>query len=113
MKKMRDELTKRKSSHASLQAELDGTRAQTPENGSLTPLSDESREVLRCQMQEAERLAQHCHKENKHPRLRLDAQVASQLEQEVDRLQKSLAIARGGQSETLLERLSHDNATLK
>jgi chromosome segregation ATPase len=144
MRRMKDELSKQKSSNASLQAELDGSRSKTPEivsrargiNGRSTPSSDETSEVLRNQMADAQRQAQRYHNENKDLRLRLDALekelellrdnlVASQresedrlarveeLEQEVERMQNSLTLARGSHGETLLEKLSDENASLK
>jgi chromosome segregation ATPase len=105
-------------------------------NGRGTPSSDEGNEILRCQLGDAQRQAQRVHNENKDLRLRLeslekdlellrDNLVASQresddrlarveeLEHDVERLHASLEIACGGHEETLLEKLSNQNTTLR
>jgi chromosome segregation ATPase len=140
MRKMRDELTKQKSVNAALQLELDPQRPgsntdRRGANGRVTPSSDESLE-LRGQLADTQRQAQRLHHENKDLRQRLDSLekdleairnrlVVSQresddrlsrieeLEHEVERLQASLVIARGGHDETLLEKLSNENTTLR
>ncbi|KAJ7042429.1 hypothetical protein C8F04DRAFT_945639 [Mycena alexandri] len=143
MRRMRDELTKQKNTNVSLQADLDAARGvKTPQdrkllNGRSTPSSDDGNDaVLRGQVVEAQRQVQRLNSENKELRLRLDNLekdlellrdnlLASQresddrliqvedLQHEVERLQSSLVIARGGHDETLLEKLSNENTTLR
>ncbi|KAJ7071208.1 hypothetical protein C8F01DRAFT_1047057 [Mycena amicta] len=143
MRRMRDELTKQKSSNVALQADLDAARGvKSPQdrkllNGRSTPSSDDGNDtVLRGQLVDAQRQVQRLSNENKELRLRLeslekdlealrDNLLASQresddrliqvedLQHEVERLQSSLVIARGGHDETLLEKLSSENATLR
>ncbi|KAJ7492803.1 hypothetical protein FB451DRAFT_1389152 [Mycena latifolia] len=143
MRRMRDELTKQKNTNVSLQADLDAARGvKSPQdrkllNGRSTPSSDDGNDaVLRGQLVDAQRQAQRLHAENKELHLRLDNLekdlemlrdnlLASQresddrliqvedLQHEVERLQSSLVIARGGHEETLLEKLSNENTTLR
>lgn len=143
MRRMRDELTKQKNNNVSLQADLDAARGvKSPQdrkllNGRSTPSSDDGNDaVMRGQLVDAQRQVQRLHNENKELRLRLDNLekelemlrdnlVVSQresddrliqvedLQHEVERLQSSLVIARGGHEETLLERLSSENTTLR
>lgn len=140
MRKMKDELTKQKALNQSIQSELDrgsesGSRTRGV-NGRNTPLSDEAHELLRNQLQDAQRQVQRLNNDNRDLRDRIDTLerdlermrdnvIASQresderlsrieeLEQDVERLQNSLVIARGGHDETLLEQLSNENTTLK
>ena len=139
MRKMRDELTKQKNSNTALQSALDG-RAKSPENFRSRSVngygSEEGSDVLRAQVADAQRQAQRYHNDNKDLRVRLDSLekelellrdnlVASQresddrlargeeLEHEIERLQTSLVIARGGQGETFLEKISNENTNLK
>ena len=139
MRKMRDELTKQKSSNTALQADLDAARggkspANRSINGRTTPSSED--DALRGQLSESQKQVQRLHNENKELRLRLDSLekdlellrdnlVASQresddrlgqieeLQHDVERLQSSLVIARGGHEETLLEKLSNENTSLR
>jgi len=143
MRRMRDELTKQKTANVTLQTDLDAARGvRTPQdrkmlNGRSTPSSDDGSDaVLRGQFVEAQRHIQRLNTENKDLRLRLDNLekdletltnnlLASQresddrliqvedLQHDVERLQSSLVIARGGHEETLLEKLSSENATLR
>ncbi|KAJ7630754.1 hypothetical protein FB45DRAFT_833493 [Roridomyces roridus] len=142
MRRMRDELTKQKNTNVSLQADLDVARGKTPGdrkllNGRGTPSSDDGNDsLLRGQLVDAQRQVQRLNNENKELRLRLDnlekdlealrdTLIASQresddrliqveeLQHEVERLQSSLVIARGGHEETLLETLSNENTTLR
>ncbi|KAF6766585.1 hypothetical protein DFP72DRAFT_839021 [Ephemerocybe angulata] len=119
MRKMRDELTKQKNTNQQLQSELDARTGGKSSSNVLT-----------------ERNAQRVQAENKDLRSRLDSLekdltslreslVSSQreshdrliqieeLQQDVERLQASLVIARGGHDETLLEKLSSENTTLR
>ncbi|KAG5651610.1 hypothetical protein H0H81_008070 [Sphagnurus paluster] len=139
MRRMKDELTKQKSQTNALQAELDATsRGKSPQdararaNGRSTP----EEEALRLQVAEAQKQTQRFQAENKELRQRLDSLekelenlrdnlVASQresddrlsqveeLQHDIERLQSSLVIARGGHDETLLEKLSNENTTLR
>ncbi|KAJ3503251.1 hypothetical protein NMY22_g18314 [Coprinellus aureogranulatus] len=140
MRKMRDELTKQKSTNQQLQAEIDARGGKSSvlssrgANGRSTPSAEE--ENLRNQLSETQRQAQKVHAENKELRQRLDtlekdleslrdSLVSSQreshdrlmqieeLQHDVERLQASLVIARGGHDETLLEKLSNENTTLR
>lgn len=140
MRKMRDELTKQKSTNQQLQAEIDARSGKSSvlsnrtANGRSTPSAEE--ENLRNQLAQSERQAQKVQAENKELRQRLDALekdleslrdslVSSQreshdrlmqieeLQHDVERLQASLVIARGGHDETLLEKLSNENTTLR
>lgn len=134
MRRMKDELTKQKDNNTTLQAELEvarNTRSRT--NGRTTPSDDDG---TRNQLLEAQRQVQRLHRENRDLNARLesfesdlealrDKLVASQresddrltqveeLQHEVDRLHASLEVARGGSEETLLERLSNENTTLR
>ncbi|KAF9015562.1 hypothetical protein BDQ17DRAFT_1341282 [Cyathus striatus] len=135
MRRMRDELTKQKNTNVQLQTELDTVRGgKRSVNGRSTPSSEE--EGVRAQLIDAQRLAQRVQNENKELRSRLDklekelellrdnllvsqresddrlTQV-EELQHEVERLEASLAVARGGQEETLLEKLSIENTTLR
>ncbi|KAJ7275227.1 hypothetical protein B0H12DRAFT_1005812 [Mycena haematopus] len=143
MRRMRDELTKQKNTNVSLQADLDAARGvKSPQdrklmNGRSTPSSDDGQDAaLRSQLVDAQRQVQRLTNENKELRLRLDNLekdlemlrdnlLASQresddrliqvedLQHEVDRLQSSLVTLRGGHEETLLEKLSNENTTLR
>ncbi|TFK77279.1 hypothetical protein BDN72DRAFT_953734 [Pluteus cervinus] len=104
--------------------------------GRSTPTSEDGHDNLRSQLVDTQRQAQRLLGENKELRLRLDTLdkelellrdelVASrresddrsiqikELQHEVDLLQTSLNLARGGQEETLLEKLTNENATLR
>ncbi|KAG6832512.1 hypothetical protein H0H92_000141 [Tricholoma furcatifolium] len=137
MRKMKDEMEKSKALAANLQAELDNR--STPDgaarvNGRSTPSSQE--EALRTKVVEAQKQTTRLLSENKDLRQRLDSVekdlellrdnlVASErqsddrlsqveeLQHTVERLQSSLAIARGGHDETILEKLSNENTTLR
>ncbi|KDQ63357.1 hypothetical protein JAAARDRAFT_375900 [Jaapia argillacea MUCL 33604] len=142
IRRMKEELTKQKTMFSNLQAELDsrgssgegGSRVRSV-NGRHTPSSDDGHEV-RSQLIDSQRQVQRLQNDNRDLRLRLDSLegelghlrdnlVASQresddrlsrieeLEQEIERLQGSLEVARGGQDESLLEQLSRQNTDLK
>ncbi|RXW22588.1 hypothetical protein EST38_g3263 [Candolleomyces aberdarensis] len=141
MRKMRDELTKQKNTNSQLQAELDnrtGGKSSSASsrgvNGRTTPSAEE--EGLRVQLVDSQRQTQRAQGENKELRARLDSLekdlnnlrdslVSSQreshdrlmqiedLQQDIERLQASLIIARGGHDETILEKLSSENTTLR
>ncbi|KAK7064380.1 cell polarity protein [Favolaschia claudopus] len=143
MRRMRDELTKQKNANVSLQTDLDAARGvKSPQdrkmlNGRSTPSSDDGQDTaLRSQLVDAQRQVQRVTSENKELRLRLenlekdlemlrDNLLASQresddrliqvedLQHEVERLQSSLTTLRGGNEETLLEKLSNENTTLR
>ncbi|KAF9040391.1 hypothetical protein BDZ89DRAFT_1060481 [Hymenopellis radicata] len=140
MRRMKDELTKQKNVNTAMQSELDAIRGKSPvdprlrANGRGTP--DESAEAMRTQLVETQRQSQRLHNENKDLHARLDSLeqeldvlrdnlVASRresddrltqiedLQHDVERLESSLVIARGGQKETMLEQLSNENVTLR
>ncbi|PCH33914.1 hypothetical protein WOLCODRAFT_22329 [Wolfiporia cocos MD-104 SS10] len=139
MRKMKEELTKQKALNQSMQAELNGEAGPSRTrgvNGRNTPLSDDSHELLRNQLSDAQRQVQRLNSDNRDLRQRIDTLerelenmrdnvIASQresderlsrieeLEQEVERLQNTLVIARGGHDETVLEQLSNENTSLK
>ncbi|EAU92720.2 hypothetical protein CC1G_01765 [Coprinopsis cinerea okayama7 len=136
MRKMRDELNKQKNINQQLQSEAEGHKRSGSRsvNGRNTPSEDDS--GLRAQLVDTQRQAQRIQNENKELRLRLESLekdlsnlreslVSSQresddrmlqideLNHEVERLKASLVIARGGHDETLLEKLSSENTTLR
>ncbi|KAJ4485930.1 hypothetical protein J3R30DRAFT_3282095 [Lentinula aciculospora] len=137
MRRMREELTKQKNSNTTLQTELDAARAGKPRaNGRTTPSSDDGSEAMRTQVAETQWQLHRVQTENAELRARLDSLeteletlrdslVASQresddrltqaeeLQLEVERLQSSLLIARGGNGETMLEKISNENTTLR
>lgn len=138
MRRMKDELAKQKQANTSVQSELDAVRPGSRTrgvNGRNTP-SDEGSDVLRGQLQDAQRQAQRLNGENRDLHLRLDSVekdleslrdnlIASQresddrlvrveeLEHDIERLEGSLVVARGGHNETILETLSNENSNLK
>ncbi|GLB35974.1 putative kelch motif containing protein [Lyophyllum shimeji] len=141
MRRMKDELTKQKNANTALQNELEAAaRSKSPSdpkirtNGRSTPSAEE--QALRSQLAEAQKQTQRVQAENKELRQRLellekdlellrDNLLASQrmsddrlsqieeLQHDIERLQASLVIARGGHDETLLEKLSNENTTLR
>ncbi|KAF8745108.1 hypothetical protein AX14_010575 [Amanita brunnescens Koide BX004] len=135
MRRMKDELTKQKNLNSQIQTELDAARGKSSRgiNGRTTPSEDGSQ---REQFLEVQRQARQLHEENQDLRQRLGnlqkelellrdvlvearkeadnrSNQAEDLRQKVERLQSSLEIARGGQDETLLEKLSNENAALR
>ncbi|KAI8980785.1 hypothetical protein BD414DRAFT_420720 [Trametes punicea] len=140
MRKMKEELNKQKNLNQSMQAEIDRGSPSIrlrAHNGRGTPSSDDnSNEFLRNQLQDAQRQVQRLNSDNKELRNRIDTleqdlehmrdnvlavqresdermSRIEDLEQEVERLQNALAIFRDGHDETVLERLSNENTTLK
>lgn len=142
MRKMKDELTKQKALNQTIQSELDRSASVEPTssrirglNGRGTP-SDEGNEILKNQLSDAQRQVQRLNGDNRELRSRIDTLEQDlarmrdniiqssrdldermvrieELEQEVDTLQKSLTLARGGQDETMLEKLNNENSNLK
>ncbi|CAK5280148.1 unnamed protein product [Mycena citricolor] len=140
MRRMREELTKQKNTNVTLQADLDASRNGKDRkllNGRSTPSSEDGHDtLLRGQLVDAQRQVQRLNNDNKELRLRLenlekdlelmrDNLLASQresddrltqvedLQHEVERLESSLAVTRGGNEETLLEKLSSENTNLR
>ncbi|KAI0778416.1 hypothetical protein BD413DRAFT_466819 [Trametes elegans] len=139
MRKMKEELTKQKTMNQSMQAEIDrGSPSIRLRglNGRGTPSSDDSNEFLRNQLSDAQRQVTRLNTDNKDLRHRIDnleqelehmrdSVIATQreadermsrimdLEQDVERLQNALVIARGGNAESVLEQLSNENTSLK
>lgn len=141
MHRMREELNKQRKTNATLQTEVDklrGAKASDPRvrniNGRGTPSTED--EGTRSHLVDAQRQVQRLSNENKELRLRLenlekelellrDNLLASQqeaderfnqvevLQQDIERLQQSLEIARGGPNETLIEKLHNENSTLR
>ncbi|KAJ3505468.1 hypothetical protein NLJ89_g7400 [Agrocybe chaxingu] len=139
MRRMREEVNKYKITNTALQDQLDAVRngkAVDPRllrslNGRSTPSDDE-----RSHLVDAQRQAQRLTGENKELRLRLEnlekelellrsnlqasqqeaddryAQV-EELQMDIERLQQSLVIARGGPDETLMEKLHNENTALR
>jgi len=142
MHRMREELNKQRKTNTILQADLEAARSGKPVdprsrsvNGRNTP-STESDEGTSSRLIDAQRQVQRLTSENKELRLRLenldkelellrDNLLASQqeaddrfsqveeLKLDIERLQQSLIIARGGHDETLLEKFHSENATLR
>ncbi|KIJ21929.1 hypothetical protein PAXINDRAFT_165264 [Paxillus involutus ATCC 200175] len=143
MRKMKDELTKQKTANSTLQAELDGTRGRSSTepgsrarvNGRSTP-SDDSHDLLRSQLIDAQKQSQRLTSENKDLCQRIELLekdltsmrenlVVSQresddrysrveeLEHEVERLNATLTIYRKGSDETAVEQLTQENTNLK
>ncbi|TFK30826.1 hypothetical protein FA15DRAFT_579721 [Coprinopsis marcescibilis] len=136
MRKMRDELTKQKAINQQLQSDSEGHKRSGSRsvNGRSTPSEDDS--ALRVQLVDAQRQAQRVQNENKEQRQRLEglekditllreSLISSQresddrliqigeLQHEIERLKASLVVTRGHQDETLLEKLSSENTTLR
>jgi len=143
MRRMKDELTKQKSTNTNLQQELDALRSKSSTepgsrirgvNGRNTPSDDDER--LRTQLVDAQRQSQRLGSENKDLRRRIDDLekdlehlkdnlVLSQgesddrlvrieeLEHEVNKLNQSLQIHRGGSQDANLEKLIDENTNLK
>lgn len=139
MRKMKEELTKQKNLNSSMQAEIERGSPSTRLrglNGRGTPSSDDGSEVLRNQLQDAQRQVTRLNNDNKELRNRIDTLEQDlahmretfisvqresdermthirELEQDVERVQNALVVARGGQDESILEQLSNENTTLK
>lgn len=139
MRKMKEELTKQKNLNTSMQAEIERGSPSTRLrglNGRGTPSSDDGSEVLRNQLQDAQRQVTRLNNDNKELRNRIDTLEQDlahmretfisvqresdermthirELEQDVERVQNALVVARGGQDESILEQLSNENTTLK
>ncbi|KIY66021.1 hypothetical protein CYLTODRAFT_399414 [Cylindrobasidium torrendii FP15055 ss-10] len=141
MRRMKDELTKQKNLNSTMQSELEVVRGKSPidprlrgSNGRGTP--DESSDAMRAQLVESQRHVQRLGSENKELHSRLDSMeheldvlrdnlVASRhesddrltqvedLQHEVERLESSLAVVRGGRGETMMEQLSSENVSLR
>ncbi|KAF8140428.1 hypothetical protein EV363DRAFT_1579771 [Boletus edulis] len=141
MRRMKDELTKQKTANSTLQAELDAARgrsspgSRTRANGSSTP-SDDSHDLLRSQLVEAQKQSQRLTSENMDLRQRIEAlekdlatmrenlmvsqresddrySRVEELGHEVERLNATLAIYRKGSDETAVEQLTQENTNLK
>ena len=143
MRRMKDELTKQKTANSALHAELDTVRgrsstepgSRTRANGSSTP-SDDSHDLLRSQLVEAQKQSQRLTNENMdlHQRIEtLEKDLASmrenlmasqresddrysrveELKHEVERLNATLTIYRKGSDETAVEQLTQENTHLK
>ncbi|KAI0673369.1 hypothetical protein C8Q78DRAFT_1016922 [Trametes maxima] len=139
MRKMKEELSKQKNLNQSMQAEIDrGSPSMRLRglNGRGTPSSDDSHELLRNQVNDAQRQVRRLNDDNKDLRNRIDtleqdlermrdnlidsqrdlderSSRIMELEHEVEQLQNALVVARGGHDESILEQLSKDNTTLK
>ena len=145
MRRMKEELTKQKGLNVNLQNELDAARGNSSTepgsrlrnlNGRGTPGSDDSQEILRSQVNDAQRQNQRLTSENRDLRRRVESLeqelenlrsnlVASQreadqrlsqmedLEHEIERLETSLAASRGGHEESAVDRLLNENERLK
>jgi chromosome segregation ATPase len=133
MRRMKDELTRQKNLNTQVQVELDVARGKSSRgiNGRSTPSDEGSQQLVESQKQ-----VRHLHEENQDLRRRLDTlqkelellrnalaearkeadNRSNQLEdlrREIIQLQSSLQVARAGRDETLLEKLSGENANLK
>ncbi|KAF9566136.1 hypothetical protein CPC08DRAFT_720114 [Agrocybe pediades] len=141
MTRIREELARQRKTNAALQADLTAARNGKAVdsrvrnvNGRSTPSTED--EGTRSHFSDAQRQVQRLTNENKELRLRLenlekelellrDNLVASQqeaddrfnqvqeLQMDIERLQQSLVIARGGNDETLMEKLHAENSTLR
>ncbi|KIJ65005.1 hypothetical protein HYDPIDRAFT_27741 [Hydnomerulius pinastri MD-312] len=143
MRRMKDELTKQKTANSTLQSELDAARGRSSTepgsraraNGRSTP-SDDSHDLLRTQLVDAQKQSQRMTTENKDLRQRIESlekDLASmrenliisqresddrysrveELEHEVERLNATLTIYRQGSDETAVEQLTQENTNLK
>ncbi|KAJ7596845.1 hypothetical protein C8J56DRAFT_918475 [Mycena floridula] len=136
MRRMRDELTKQKASNTTLQSDLDALRAAKSSRGANGRTTPEGTDIMRAQLGDSQRQVQRLQNENRELRDRLDTMEndldelrenlalskrdsddrlnqVEQLQHDIERLQASLAVARGGSEETLVERLSDENSTLR
>lgn len=140
MRKMRDELSKQKNINVQLMTDLDASRGGKGDsrsrsvNGRNTPSAED--EAIRGQLVESQRVAQRLNAENKELHQRInnlekdlkalgDNLLASQresddrlgqveeLQHDIDRLQSSLGVLRSGHDETILEKISNENTTLR
>jgi chromosome segregation ATPase len=137
---MKDELGKQKNVNAGLQAELDSLKAggdpsRARVNGRNTPSAAED-ENLRTQLADMQRQNQRLNLENHELRRRIESMEREQenlrsnivaiqresderlshaedLEQEIKRLETALKFARGGNDESMVERLASENTALK
>ncbi|KZV74942.1 hypothetical protein PENSPDRAFT_625398 [Peniophora sp. CONT] len=144
-RRLKDELVKQKGLNTGLLSEVEQLRGTSGgadstgsgsrrTNGRGTP--DNTSEILRGQLIDAQRQTQRLMNDNKDCRLRIDSLekdlahmrdnlIAAQreaderlgrieeLESESERLNSSLNVARGGHGESLVEQLSNENASLK
>ncbi|PPQ64520.1 hypothetical protein CVT26_002059 [Gymnopilus dilepis] len=143
MHRMREELNKQRKTNTILQADLEAARSGKPldprsrsVNGRNTPSNESDEGSTSSRLIDAQRQVSRLTSENKELRLRLenlekelellrDNLLASQqeaddrfnqveeLQMDIERLQQSLVIARGGHDETLLEKLHTENANLR
>ena len=140
MRRLKEELGKQKAVNSSLQSELDALKgagessSRARVNGRNTPSSED--DTIRTQLADVQRQNQRLNLDNQDLRRRIESMEREQenlrnnivavqresderlshaedLEQEIERLETALQVARGGNNESTLERLASENTALK
>lgn len=137
MRRMKDELGRQKAANTTLQNTLNsynGGESNGRVNGRNTPSSED--DGIRTQLADVQRQNQRLSHENQELRKRIESMERDQndlrnnivaiqresaerlshaedLEQEIERLEAALKVARGGNNESVLERLVNENTVLK